>query len=145
MTLLRAGGTYWFLYEGTPGGALELEKDYVMLSDGTVRPVTEDWAHDLPDPEWVAFGDRQTSRMLYVALHEDDPHPDQFWQMRGEMVVFGFGREYHCCGTYLTATPSRFTVGLAADSTFEGLRRSLDNAVRPLQVRMRRVPSDKVF
>jgi len=25
MTLLRAGQPYWFLYEGTPGGRLDLE------------------------------------------------------------------------------------------------------------------------
>src|SRR5262245_20128336 len=34
MTLLRIPGRYWFLYEGTPGGQLDVADDFVLRSDG---------------------------------------------------------------------------------------------------------------
>lgn len=133
LTVLRAGGPYWFLYEGTPGGALDTLADYILFADSRSLPVTESWSQDLPAPEWLAFGEHGLDRVLLIAHHEDDSHPDQFWQMRGEMTVFGFGREFPCCGTYLRETPARFSVVLVEDTLHAAVARVADAAVsRPV-------------
>ena len=66
--------------------------------------------------------------------NEDDSHSDQFWQMRGEMVVFGFGREYTCCGTFMDRVPASFTVGFAEDSAFAWVQARINDAYRPVSV-----------
>ena len=134
MTLLHADTTYWFLYEGTPGGSLEIERDYNVISNGVRRSIAEHWHGDLPAPEWVYFGDSATKRVLFAVNHQDDNHSDQFWQMREEMVVFGFGREYRCCGTYMDKIPAVFSVGLIEDSTFAFAAPAIENLWRPLQI-----------
>ena len=118
MTLLKADGTYWFLYEGTPGGSLEVDHDYDVISSGLRRSIREKWYGDIPSTEWIYFGDDRMKRTIFIAQNEDDTHSDQFWQMREEMVVFGFGREFTCCGTYMYRVPATFTVGLSEDSVF---------------------------
>ena len=136
MTLLRADTTYWFLYEGTPGGSLQVSRDFNVISNGVRRSIEEDWQGDLPDPEWVFFGDDSVGRVLYVVNHHDDSYSDQFWQMREEMVVFGFGREYRCCGTYMDRVPAEFTVGLAEDTAFAKVSSTIEGAWRPAAVRI---------
>jgi hypothetical protein len=134
MTLLNMDKTYWFLYEGTPGGSLETERDYNVISNGLRRSIIEHWHGDLPGPEWVYFGDDSIRRTLYVSNDQDDDRTDQFWQMREEMVVFGFGREYRCCGTYMDRLPASFTVGFAEDSSFATVGKVIANASLPLSV-----------
>jgi hypothetical protein len=112
MTLHRAGGPYWFLYEGTPGGKLDVPEDFWVTSAGIRRSVADSWSGDLEQPEWVYFADGKLSRALFVASHQDDTANDQFWQMESNMTVWGFGREYRCCTRYLTALPAQFTIGL---------------------------------
>jgi hypothetical protein len=109
-TLMKAPRPYWFLYEGTPGGKLDLDHGFWLLSDGTKGAVTESFGKDLPDPEWIAFGDDRSPRLLVIAKEEPDDALDQFYQMDGVMTVFGFGREHRCCGKFLTAVPARFVV-----------------------------------
>jgi hypothetical protein len=113
MTMLRAGGSYWFLYEGTPGGKLELDNDWWMTSSGRKRKLDETWNDDLPGPEWVAFVDEKLGRALWVSQHSDDGANDQFWQMEGNMTVWGFGRQYRCCEKYLTEAPAMFSFGIS--------------------------------
>lgn len=134
MTLLKADTTYWFLYEGIPGGSLEVERDYNVISTGLRRSIAEHWHGDLPGPEWVYFGDDSIRRTLYVVNHQDDDRTDQFWQMREEMVVFGFGREYRCCGTYMDRVPASFTVGFAEDSAFAVVSGIIANTSLPVRV-----------
>jgi len=112
MTLLEAGGPYWFLYEGTPGGKLDLEAGWWMASDGLRRPLEAHMSQDLPDPEWVIFGNKVSRRVLQIINHQPADEPDQYWPMDGAMTVFGFGREYRCCGKFLRTAPARFTVKL---------------------------------
>ncbi len=132
MTLLAMDKTYWFLYEGIPGGSLEVERDYNVISNGLRRPISEHWHGDLPGPEWVYFGDDSISRTLYISNDRDDDRTDQFWEMRQEMVVFGFGREYRCCGTYMDRLPATFTVGFAEDSAFAAVGKVIANASLPV-------------
>jgi len=125
-TLSKAPRPYWFLYEGTPWGALDLDHDYYMFSNGWRRPVGATWAQDLPDPEWVVFGDDRVERVLLVMQIEPDTRPDQFYQMNEEMTVFGFGREHRCCGKYLTAVPAEYAVAFLESSDYGGIRAGVE-------------------
>jgi hypothetical protein len=136
-TVLRAARPYWFLYEGTPGGKLDLDRDYWVRSDGARLPVTESWSGSLPSPKWVYFGDGAVRRVLFLAQHEGKQAQDQFWQMQGNMTVFGFGRQYRCCEKYLTQVPAQFTVGFAETADFGHVRKFIDSAFRPLRIRIR--------
>jgi hypothetical protein len=133
MTLDKSGGNYWFLYEGTPGGGLDAN-DYCVRSPGTRTDIMADWHEDLPGPEWAYFGDEGLGRIIYLVHHEDDALSDQFWQMQNNMTVFGFGREYTCCGMYMTEAPAHFTVGLADASSIDEALPIIEGNWRPLQV-----------
>ena len=134
MTLRRTAGPYWFLYEGTPGGALDEQTDFLVRSDGERRPLADSWAGDLPAPEWLLFADGALDRGLVVAHHDDDLKTDQYWPMEGNMTVFGFGREYRCCGKFLQAVPARFTIGLVEGRTREHGAALFEHADRPVRV-----------
>jgi len=116
-TVLKAPAPYWFLYEGTPAGRMDLEAAWYEVPGKGPRPVTEILNEDLPDPEWALFGDSSTRRALLMMNHTGGSANDQFWQMEGKMTVFGFGRQYRCCGKYLTAAPAKFTVALLEDAS----------------------------
>jgi len=118
-TLTKAPRPYWVLYEGTPGGALDLDHDYYLLPDSGPTPVTESFARDLPasnpaDAEWIAFGDDRVDRLLVIVQHHDDDKLDQFYEMNGAMTVFGFGREHRCCGKHLEQVPATYTIGFTS-------------------------------
>jgi hypothetical protein len=109
MTKMSPEHKYWILYEGTPGGSYD-DTDWWMTS--AVRqpqPLTANHEGDIPGPEWIAFGDPKMKRVLFLLNHEDDPHPDRYYQMEKKMTVFGFGRlrgEKH-----LATVPRRFSIG----------------------------------
>jgi hypothetical protein len=130
LTIEKAGDNYWFLYEGTPAGRLHLEAGYWGLPDGRRRPLTDTWNADIAGPEWVYFGDTSSRRVLYLINHQDDTANDQFWQMEGNMTVWGFGRQYRCCGRFLTAAPARFTVGFAETTDFRRIQRQVRKVIR---------------
>ena len=112
MTLQQAGGNYWLLYEGTPGGTFEPASDSWTRSSGETLLCSQNWTGDMANPEWVYFRDGARDRYLFMAHHEDDALEDQYWQMENNMTVFGFGRQYPCCDKYLTAVPAHLTIGL---------------------------------
>ncbi|MEZ5400016.1 MAG: hypothetical protein R2729_10140 [Bryobacteraceae bacterium] len=122
LTIDNAGEPYWFLYEGTPAGRLHIDKGYWGLPDGVRRSPRETWDRDIEGREWVYFGDADSPRVLLLVNHQDDSANDQFWQMEGNMTVWGFGRQYRCCGRYLTATPARYTVRLVESADFPKIK-----------------------
>jgi len=135
MTLLKKGEeNYWLLYEGTPAGTLDVDKDYWVRSDGTKMPVSVNWTGILPDPEWVWFGDTDCSRVLFLAKHEHDDNPDQFWQMQGNMTVFGLGRKLHeDPGTFMKDVPVHLTIGFVESTDYEQVMKMIRSAVnKPL-------------
>ena len=77
MTLLRADQPYWFLYEGTPGGKLDVDSDFWVASDGVKHPAAERWNGHLPAPEWAYFGDAKLKRVLFLANHQNDAITDE--------------------------------------------------------------------
>jgi hypothetical protein len=134
MTMLRTDKPYWFLYEGTPGGKLDIERGFQVTSDGIHRSLAERWSGDMPGAEWIYFGTPEAKQVLYVVNHQDDAAPDQYWPMDGSMTVFGFGREYTCCGRYLESAPARFTIGFAPNAGFNAVARTIESSWRAMPV-----------
>jgi len=114
LTVLKvaAGKPYWFLYEGTPGGNLELATDLVVRSDGATITAGESWTGDLPGEEWVTFADPALGRSFYAIHHEEDEIIDSYTpDDLGQMTILGFGRNGN--GRFLTGTGHQMTNGAA--------------------------------
>jgi hypothetical protein len=132
LTVLRANHNYWFLYEGTPGGVLDVNSDIVVRSDGTQTLASEAWSGDLAGAEWVYFGDPNVGRSLYALNHQQDSAVDSYYPMEGQMTVFGFGRQG--ISTQLSAVPASFTIGLVDDINYGTLADEINAAYQPFQV-----------
>jgi hypothetical protein len=135
MTMTRVDHSYWFLYEGTPGGSLEPDTDFMVRSDGTQTPLSQSWSGDLPGEEWIYFSDPfsgPAGRSLFVVHEEGDGALDSYYPMEGNMTVFGFGRDG--INTYLTGVPKHFTIGLVDGTSFSTVRPKILAAYKPLLV-----------
>jgi CubicO group peptidase (beta-lactamase class C family) len=121
--------TYWFLYEGTPGGKLKADKDFVIRPDGTRTTLDQPWLQVVP---WVCFGAPETEAGFVCVNHQEpeEGETDSYvsWPFQKdrdgsfqEMTVFGFGRKgYKELVEHipdLKRLPARFSIGLieAAD------------------------------
>jgi hypothetical protein len=91
MRKISEGFKYWVLYEGVPGGEMDVTDYWYASADNQKHLINEKFLKDLPFPEWFAFGDEKSPRMLYVLHHEDDELPDTYVS-RPYMTVLGFGR-----------------------------------------------------
>ncbi len=128
MTMTRAAHAYWFLYEGTPGGAVDAN-DTVTRSTGTTTPLATAWTGDLPAPEWAYFSDPAAGRSLFAAHHTDDTAIDSYWLMNNAMTVFGFGR--NGLDRYLTGQHT-ITVGLTGSTSVSTTGATIRGAYQPL-------------
>ena len=79
---------------------------------------------DIPAPEWIVFGDPRFKRVLFLLHHEDDAHPDRFYQMDKQMTVFGFGRVRG--EKYLTSVPQRFSIGFVETTNHAEISAALE-------------------
>ena len=114
MSQVSEGYKYWVLYEGVPNGEIN-ETDYWFGSmDDKVRDIHEPFSGDLPHPEWMAFGDTKSPRVLYVLQHEDDDYLDEYY-MRPYMTVFGFGRND---GNKYFDSPKTFSIGFIESTQY---------------------------
>jgi hypothetical protein len=93
--------TFWFLYEGTPGGKLESSKDFVIRPSGMKTTLDTPWSEVVP---WVCFGASETPVGLVCVNHQkpEAGQTDSYvsWPFEKEkdgqfheMTVFGFGRK----------------------------------------------------
>ncbi len=137
LTVLKAARPYWLLYEGTPGGILDEQGDFMWLSDGRRIPASERWEYSLPEPGWIAFGAENSPRALWLLRHEPDGESDSYWPMEGQMTVFGFGRS----GLHksLTRAPAQFSVGLSERNDFETLGQVITSASMAPQIQFGQV------
>lgn len=111
----RAPGSYFLLYEGTPGGALGPE-DRIGFADGLLLELSEaEFLGDLPGPEWVYFLDTEQQRALLLLHLEDDDVADVYWTF-DSMTVFGFGRTCRGACTGLTRDGDRLVLALTDDT-----------------------------
>lgn len=121
MTRVSEGYRYWVLYEGVPNGEIN-ETDYWFGSmDNQIREIHEPFSGDLPGPEWIAFGDTRSPRVLYVVQHEDDEHLDEYY-MRPYMTVFGFGRND---GNKYFDTPKTFSIGFVESTEYSVVEQAI--------------------
>lgn len=111
MTKVSPGYKYWVQYEGVPGGEMDATDFWYASADNKLHPIEEPFDGDLPAPEWMAFGDQNSPRVLYMLHHEDDEFPDNYVG-RPYMTVLGFGRQNGSEKTdkFLTTTQT-FSIG----------------------------------
>jgi len=123
MTRMPDGYAYWILYEGTPGGGYD-DSDWWMTSAVREKtPLTVNHEGDIPDPEWIVFGDKATPRVLFLLHHEDDSHIDKFYAMEKAMTVFGFGRQGMT--KFLRTVPRSFSIGFVESTSHQKISEAL--------------------
>jgi hypothetical protein len=130
LTVLKVPKTYWFLYEGTPGGKLDESSDWMVRSDGARLMASESWKIDAQIPRWVVFGDGETGRALLLACDGTEAVADSYWPMQHNMTVFGFGRNK--LESQLHKTPTVFTVALLnpADAVPDRLTATVESIIQ---------------
>ena len=144
LTLLRIDlPTFWFLYEGTPGGTLDAEKDFVIRSDGQKMTLDRAWSQVVP---WVCFGAAETP-LGFVCVNHQGPEPvevDSYvsWPFRRDeadgsfrdMTVFGFGRKGHEQLIQhipdLKRLPARYSIGFVDRADFATARAACERLRR---------------
>lgn len=114
MSKVSEGYRYWVQYEGVPYGEMDRTDFWFSSADDKPHLIDETFEGDLPSPEWIAFGDANSPRMLYLLHHQDDNHPDNYVS-RPDMTVFGFGRSGK--EKYLD-TPQTFSLGFVESTTY---------------------------
>ncbi len=132
LTVTKAAGPFWLLYEGTPGGAYNPTRDFWVRSSGQRSTDDIQVVGDIAGPEWAYFGDDLSKRFLYLAHHEDDNLEDQYWNMENNMTVFGFGRQYATTTQLITQVPTHMTIGFGED-TLQAVT-TIDGSFRDLGV-----------
>jgi hypothetical protein len=118
---------YWVLYEGTPGGQFNNDDWWMTSQVDTPRKMSERHEGDIAAPEWIAFGDPRYKRSLVLFHHEDDRHPDTFYQMQHKMTVFGFGRQN--LTKYLSSAGQRFSIGLTETTEHKAISQFVEQTL----------------
>jgi putative heme-binding domain-containing protein len=119
---------YWVLYEGTPGGQYDDSDWWMTSASQTKSPLTVPHEGDIAGVEWIAFGDQELHRTLFLHHLEDDDSTDRFYQMEKKMTVFGFGRDG--MKKYLSSVPQSFSIGIVESTDFEAVGKYIANISR---------------
>ncbi len=122
MNKISDGYKYWVQYEGVPGGEMDSTDFWYASADKKLHLIVEPFVGDLPSPEWMAFGDQDSPRVLYMLHHEDDELPDNYVS-RPDMTVLGFGRQNK--DKYLNNVQT-FSIGFVESTEYS----KIDKAVR---------------
>lgn len=138
MTMLSAGHDYWFLYEGTPGGELDVH-DRITFSDGTQVAWNGVYNKDIPSEEWAYASDPNVGaagRSLYIIHHEDDNGKDSYRDLDERMTVLAFGRNADDNAKYINADnmPQHFTFGLMDEVDYAQASKIVRGAYKDLIV-----------
>ncbi len=131
-TMLVAPYNYWALYEGTPGGLLNANSDFVVRSNGTQTLASVTWEGDLEPEEWAYVSDPVVGRSLFVTNDIEDTKVDSYHQADGLMTVLGLGRKAASYQLDLTLVPREFTYGLMDETVYEEAKPVIYNAYKPL-------------
>lgn len=121
MNKISPGYKYWVQYEGVPGGEMDSTDFWYASADKESHMINEPFLGDLPAPEWMAFGDQEAPRMLYMLHHEDDSFPDNYVS-RPDMTVLGFGRQNK--EKYLT-TEQSFSIGFVESTEYTSVSKTI--------------------
>jgi hypothetical protein len=125
MTKVSPGYKYWILYEGVPGGEMDADDFWYSSANDQPQPIDQTYTEDLPSPEWIAFGDPDAPRMIYLLHHEDDDQPDGYIN-RADMTVFGFGRLEK--EKYLD-TPQTFSIGFVESTEYKKIEHFVEQSL----------------
>jgi len=125
MRKISAGYKYWVQYEGVPGGEMDSTDYWYASADKQQHSITTPFLGDLPAPEWMAFGDKDSPRMLYMLHKEDDEFPDNYVS-RPDMTVLGFGRENK--DKFLT-TVQAFSIGFVESTEYLEIEQAVKQIV----------------
>jgi hypothetical protein len=144
LTLRRIGTTnFWFLYEGTPGGRLDADADFVVRPNGRRTTTAEPWEENVP---WVCFGAQESPWALLCVRHDPDGPAASYvaWPYKPEadggfqqMTVFGWGRlgwqdpKQH--QPQMRELPARFSIGFIRGGATVPLTRSAAAAARAMK------------
>lgn len=126
MSKVSPGYKYWILYEGVPNGEMDHTDFWYSSADDKSHLIDEHYVGDLPGPEWIAFGDVDVSRMIYLLHHEDDEHFDGYID-RPYMTVFGFGRSEK---EKFLDSPQTFSIGFIESSDYKEVEKAIQKALR---------------
>lgn len=126
MTKISHGYKYWVQYEGVPNGTMDASDFWLASIDEKKHPISEPYLGDLPAPEWMAFGDENASRILYLLHHQDDTFPDNYVS-RPDMTVLGFGRQDK--DKYLN-TVQTFSIGFIESTKYDDVRKTIDTIIK---------------
>ena len=118
MARISPGYKYWVQYEGVPGGEMDRTDFRYSSADSERHLIDEEFIGDLPGPEWMAFGDPNAPRMIYMLQHKDDEQPNDYVS-RPDMTVLGFGRRNK--DKFLTE-PQSFSIGFAETTDYKDLQ-----------------------
>jgi hypothetical protein len=134
MTVLKQGSAnFWWLYEGTPGGAFQPSVDRLTRSNGDSILASGTWSNDIPGDEWLFVTDPNVGRSLYLIHHQEDTKVDGYKPDNSNaMTIFGFGRSDNV--RQLTGLPQQFTLGLTDQTTLNGVQPVVNDAYKPLVV-----------
>ncbi len=148
LTVLSMNQNWYMLYEGTPGGSVN-GNDTVVRSDGTSTPITQSWAEGSGlgagnGEEWTYFRDSGVNggngRFMYFVHNQKDSYEDSYFDLDGNMTVFGFGRHNNPGSDPDllipgSATPSTFTIGLAdGGSDFNSASGTIKGAYKDVSI-----------
>ena len=123
---------YWFLYEGTPGGVLDLASDFVVRSDGTQNLANTSWTGDISADEWVYIADPVVGRSIFVTHKPYDELPDTYFPKDGLMTVLGIGRSGNT--PQLSTAGDRFLVGLVDATAYNDVKPIINAAYKSMEV-----------
>lgn len=127
MTVLRVAGSYWFLYEGTPGGTLD-RADYVVRSNGVKNTALSSWTTDIPKEEWAFVADPGLNRSIFLLHQTQDTLVDSYRPSTDQlMTIFGFGRNGN--GRYLTQVGDQFSFGLVDSTNLGAVSQAIQTAL----------------
>ncbi len=130
------GDEFWFLYEGTPYGELDMKADYYALSNGNRFTMAEQWEGPMPDPRWVVFGSTRTERKLYLWDHQQRLVRNVYYTKDDLMTVWGFGRrESYGRAALLKGAPATFTLGFLEGDALPMNQQTLQISVGDVEVR----------
>lgn len=137
MTVVRVGtASFWWLYEGTPGGELEPAVDRLTRSDGSSIKASATWTTDIPGDEWIFVTDPNVGangRSLYLAHHQNDSKVDGYApDGMNSMTIFGFGRSGN--QRLLNSMPQQFTFGFVDETTLANVGPVVNAAYKPLDI-----------
>ena len=126
---------YWFLYEGTPGGAIGSE-DVVVRSTGQQTAINTSWNGDLVGDEWTAIGDTVKNRAFFLSNDKDDGFVDSYFLLDNAMTVLGYGRSNvgGVARMSIDEPGGQYSFGLVDGTAFNTVRPAVLSRYKPLVV-----------